>query len=632
MKQTDLFRPAPKKPITARAAHWMPESVRSTKDKLRLTVSFSAAERRIFRKPRPMPPSEWAEKHRVVTMSANPGPWRNSLTPYLAGIMDASASPFVREIYCQKCPQSGVTEAALTYVGYLADREPGPVLMTFADENTCSEVAKDRLAPMFRASSRLQRYRTGRVDDESNTRVNLTHMPIYLAWASSSARLANKPIRYAISDEVDKPGYQATAKQGEAAGLELIEKRMTTFPDRYKWWIFSSPTVPAGNIETRMAMADVVFDYHVTCPTCSRSHRMAFKNIKWDGGRTADPALLERDEKLTWYECPNCHAKWDTLARQDAVRLGGWRCRESGLSLHKTLETRRPLRIGFHLPAWVTPFISSGKTAAAWLRGMKSANAMQDFFNSHLAEPYTGLSERRVETLALLRDSRPARIVPGNGIIAGLTAGCDTQDDGFWYEIRAWGYGLDRESWQIRSGFVQSFEALEQILWQDKYRDAGGNEYMIAMAVIDAMGHRTAEIYDWCAKHRGLVVPFQGSARQQRPWRFSAIEHYPASAGKRANKPIPGGLQLLQANVNFYKDELARLWQIDPADPGAWHFHAETPDDWLAMLCHEYRDVHGQWICPSGAANHGHDCSVYALVATDVLDMRYWERPVEVDP
>ena len=134
MKQTELFRPAPKKPITARAARWMPETVRSTKDKLRLSVSFSAAERRIFRKPKPMPPSEWAEKHRVVTMSANPGPWRNSLTPYLAGIMDASASPFVREIYCQKCPQSGVTEAALTYVGYLADREPGPVLMTFADE------------------------------------------------------------------------------------------------------------------------------------------------------------------------------------------------------------------------------------------------------------------------------------------------------------------------------------------------------------------------------------------------------------------------------------------------------------------------------------------------------------------
>ena len=61
-------------------------------------VVFSRPERRRLRKRKQVLPSVWSEKHRVVIKSVLPGAWKNSVTPYLVGIMDAGARPFVREV------------------------------------------------------------------------------------------------------------------------------------------------------------------------------------------------------------------------------------------------------------------------------------------------------------------------------------------------------------------------------------------------------------------------------------------------------------------------------------------------------------------------------------------------------
>ena len=44
-------------------------------------------------------------------------------------------------------------------------------------------------------------------------------------------------------------------------------------------------------------------------------------------------------------------------------------------------------------------------------------------------------------------------------VMASIRA-VDTQKNGFFYEIRAWGWGSDLESWQVREGYVGTFEAL----------------------------------------------------------------------------------------------------------------------------------------------------------------------------
>lgn len=51
---------------------------------------FSRGEKTVMRRPAPVTVSVWAEKNRVIHTSSRPGYWRNSVTPYTAGFMDAS--------------------------------------------------------------------------------------------------------------------------------------------------------------------------------------------------------------------------------------------------------------------------------------------------------------------------------------------------------------------------------------------------------------------------------------------------------------------------------------------------------------------------------------------------------------
>jgi hypothetical protein len=77
----------------SRSTSWLPPAIRQAVGKLRYKITFSEPERKVFRKHKKIPVSRWAERYRYVTMSVLPGKWKNVVTPYLAGIMDASWFP-----------------------------------------------------------------------------------------------------------------------------------------------------------------------------------------------------------------------------------------------------------------------------------------------------------------------------------------------------------------------------------------------------------------------------------------------------------------------------------------------------------------------------------------------------------
>jgi phage terminase large subunit GpA-like protein len=193
-----------------------------------ISIRFSKGEKKVLRRRRPVPVSQWAERHRVVEMSSIPGKWKNIFTPYLVGIMDAAGTPGVETVIICKSPQTGGSESGHNLVGWCIDRSPGPVMYVFPDEITARENAKDRIIPMIETSPRLREYMTGYGDDASSLRINLAHMPIYLGWSGSVSRLGNKPIRTLILDELDK--YKNP--KNEASSESLAEKRTTTWRRR----------------------------------------------------------------------------------------------------------------------------------------------------------------------------------------------------------------------------------------------------------------------------------------------------------------------------------------------------------------------------------------------------------------
>lgn len=589
-------------------------------------IRLKPAEREALKKPKYIKTSDWVEENRVLTMSSLPGPWRNIITPYLIDIMDASFYKSVEEIVICAAPQTGKSESVNNCIGYAIDRRPGSILCVYPDEQTARENSKDRIGAMIQSSAKLSEYMTGFDDDISFYRINLKNLQIYMGWARSAARLANKPLPYVVFDEIDK--YPDTAGKKEASPISLGEKRTRIFNDYRKIWKLSTPTIEAGPIWTALSEINVRFNYYVKCPDCGEHQCLEFNEKQFRFPKDErDPEKIQ-SQNLAWIECLFCHSNWDDEKRNIAVSGGEWRTHEEKedvepMPIWEYIPNHQPKKIGFHIPAWLSRFVSIGEICAKFLKGTKNKTELKDFMNGYCALPWKEYSySRKVETILKLRDNRPRGVVPSGGVVSAITAGVDTQDSGFWYEIRAWSYGIELKSWGIRTGFVLSWEDLETVLWGSEYKDPDNKSYIINIVIQDALGHRTAEVYNFALRHRGQMMPSAGRQKMASPYNFGNLEFYPAS-----EKRISGGLKIMNVNTTHYKNYLANKLEIDAADPGAWLYDREFSEDHARQMTAEYIDDEtGLWECPSGRANHLWDCAVLNLAAADFLGVKYLKK------
>ena len=551
--------------------------------------------------------------------------------------MDVSGLPGVETVIICKSPQTGGSECGHNIVGYCIDRLPGPVMYVFPDELTARENAKDRIIPMIEASPRLRQYMTGYGDDASSLRINLLYMPIYLGWSGSVSRLGNKPIRILILDELDK--YKNP--KNEASSESLAEKRATTWRTRRKVVKISTPTTEDGPIWKALTKeAGARFDFWVRCPHCGFFQHMDFERIAWPGkdeekSPDAETVLAKR---LAYYACEYCGTVWDDGDRDRAVRGGEWRERTSGLELMAHVAAHRPVKVGFHIPAWLSYFVSLSEVAHAWLKYKESGKLddLKNFRNQYAAEPWVESHAARSEDAILaLCDDRPRGKVPGpvdgKERVSVLLATVDTQQHYFRYVIRAYGYGETEESWLVASGSADNLAALEEILFGSVYADPDGREYMVKAAMIDAMGGRTAEVYRWAVRHRGRVFPWQGVRSMAQPYTPSHQEYFPDAKGNKVK--IPGGLMLYRCDVTFFKSDLAFKLGIHPDDPGAFHLHANDGgqlEQYAKELCAEVWDDEKQgWENPANKPNHYWDCEVMQRALSYILNVRYRRRTDE---
>lgn len=605
---------------------------------------YSKGERKIMRRRKPVPVSVWAERHRIVEMSSIPGKWKNLFTPYLSGIMDAAGTPGVETVIICKSPQTGGSEAGHNLVGWCIDRSPGPVMYVFPDEITARENAKDRIIPMITASPRLREYMTGCGDDASSLRINLAHMPIYLGWSGSVSRLGNKPIRTLILDELDK--YKNP--KNEATSEILAEKRTTTWRTRRHIFKISTPTTEDGPIWRALTEeAGARFDYFVRCPHCGMFQLMDFERIDWPGRDTDKESSAEDvlTRRLATYPCEQCGAVWDDGDRDRAVRKGEWRERASGLELAAHLAAHKPVKVGFHIPAWLSYFVSLSEVASAAIKYNKfgKLDDLKNLQNQYKAEPWKEEHATRSEDgILALCDDRPRGAVPGPlpdaphlPRVACLLAGVDTQGASeqkghFRYVIRAIGFGDMEESWLVQCGIAPSFTALNEILWGSVYRDSDGQEYKVRACMIDAMGGRTKEVYSWCIRHRGRAFPWQGVRSLTQPYNIAPQEYFPDARGNKVR--IPGGLNLWRCDTTFFKSDLSHKLSIAPDDPGAFHLHANTDgmlEQYAREMCAEVWDDEKQgWENPHDKDNHFWDCETEVLALAYILNVRH-TRPAQ---
>jgi len=576
----------------------------------------------VWRRRERLTPSQWAEKYREVTMGAHHGRWNNAITPYLVKIMDTYARPYVHEIVVCAVAQSGKTNAMYNCLAWSIDQHPGPCMIIMPSKSAVDKSTTDRIIPMIEQSWRLRALKSSNPDDLAKTRIKLRNGAlIYTAWANSATALASFPIKYLFFDEVDK--YPPTVSK-ETDPITLGEKRNRTYARTGKRFKVSTPTRESGFIWQALRKCHQTWSYEVVCPDCGAAHKMRLEQLRWPEDKK--PAEIEL-EKSARYICPECGASWDDQARDKAVRAGAWTPVTGG-------KLKRPEKVGYHIPGWICLDISLTEIAVAYLRSQGDPVKLIDFYNDYLAEPYEEFAaERDEDRILALRDGRPRGLVPTlpaeSGGIACLLIAIDTQQHGYYYEVRAWGYGQEQESWQIREGFVETDAALEQILYGTEYLDVTGKSHKIIAGFIDSGGtrekkarhSRTWEVYDFCRRNP-IIKPIKGQQRQSAPWKTSTIDTYPGT-----NKAIPGGLKLYNLHATYYKDQLAGKLEIAPTDPGAWHLHSETTEDYARQMCAEYRDDRGLWQCPRHKPNHFWDVSYYGLACADAVGVKFWTRP-----
>jgi len=613
---------------------WLPPSLRGLPGPVEHTVQFSKAERKVLRKRKKIRPSVWVEKHRVVTVSRLPGKWRNIVTPYVAGIMDASFFDSVREITVIAPPQSAKSEAIINCIGYAIDRAPGPVILVYPDENTSDTNSEDRIQTMITSSQRLRSYTTGLADDLAKKKIKLQHMPIHFGWARSAASIANRPCRYAVSEEVDK--YPPTSGKRETSPILLTKARLITYEGEEKHWIVTTPTIREAPGWTYYLAAQVRFEYVVKCPVCGDFHCMKFGSIKWPRAKepgpdgvyhSMDPATIEAED-LARYECPRCGAEWNDHVRDLAVRGGRWQDKETGMELYEYLKTHRPKKIAFQYPSWISPFVPLSKPAASFLKGQTDLTEFKDFHNKHAARPWRMITiSSSADEILKARSLVPAQTVPAEAI--ALTCGVDVQKFGFWFIVRAW--AAEMTNWLIHYGFLMTWENVEELIFKNRYPVIDSSRSMgIWRAAVDTGGGKkyetmtmTEETYLWLIKNRGRGGVATWGTKGASGALAGMLSLGNAITSTPSGKKLTGGLRILSIDTAKAKDQFHyRLGLAAQGLTGGAYLHAGTETDYVNQILAEEKqtDEKGreEWVNPHSRPNHLFDAEILAASCAEM--------------
>ncbi len=548
--------------------------------------------------------SEWAEKYRMLDSktSALPGPWRNAMTPYLIGVMDAMLDYETEELVLCKASQLGGTEAILNILGYIVQQDPSPTMVVYPSDVLAESVAKNRIVPMIEASPALrERYQA---NNSKKLELQFDGMYLSLEGSNSPSNLASKAIRFLLLDEVDKyPG--ASAKESDP--ISLARERTKTFQNR-KIFITSTPTITTGHVWKSLQGCDVEKHYFVPCPHCGKMIELKWSQVKFPDGEGMSYA--DRAE-MAMYVCPECDAIITDQHKAQMLRQGEWRTVKENTPYHR--------KVGFWINTLYSPFVRFSDVVREFLASKDDPEKLQNFVNSWLAEPW---EDTKLKTNADLVMERQTNL--GEGIVPAwaklLTAGVDVQENCVYWTIRAWGNYITSQN--IAHGQAANLHDLERIMNLSFPKEDGGEAMVVNLCLIDS-GFEADMVYDFCAANSEWAVPSKGSSTPM-------YTHYKRST---VNKPASRayGTELIVVDTGKYKDMIAGRMRKKLDEQGRWTVYAGCDREYAEQVTAEHKinvkkggRINQKWEQKhSHGANHYLDCEVYAMAAADIRNVRF---------
>jgi phage terminase large subunit GpA-like protein len=544
--------------------------------------------------------------------------------------------------------QMGKTASLLNEIGHKLDDDPAPILYVGPTKSNIDGVIEPQITHLLRSAPSLwAKTVKGRLAQKLVKRV--AGVTLRLAWAGSPTEMASQPAHTVLVDELDR----MTSIPGEGDPMTLAEARIATYPDG-RLIVTSTPTegsVSSGKHPTtgvehwEVAQTDDVVsaiwrtwqegtrhEWAVPCPECSDYFVPRFKLLTWPEGCTPQRALKEA--RLS---CPNCGAliedrhRSDMNARGQALAPGQWV--EAGVVCGDPPEAET---FSFWASGLMSPWVSWGQRAAAWLRATRSGDPdrIRSTINTAFGELYRiGADAPPWESVRALAGGYSTGEVPAG--VRVITCGVDVQKLRLLYVVRGW--GARSESWLLEHGEIHGETEREEV-WDDL---AGLLQRRFGSHAIRRMGvdsgyrpgdkwkRPTNMVYAFCRLHQAKAIATKGHESLSKPLAPSMIDV------TLRGKTFKAGLQLWHLDSDYFKQWVhARLqWPAD--QPGAWHVPSDVSDDYCQQVTAEARVVK-----PSGKVswvrlrkdNHYLDCEAINVAVAHSLGLHRYVAPAAAPP
>ena len=556
----------------------------------------------LLKPPEELTVSEWAGKYRFLDerSSSMPGKWKNEMTPYLVGIMDEFNNYQTEKIVFCKCTQLGGTEALNNMICFSVAQDPAPMMIVYPTSELADSVVEQRIKPMLKASKETKKH--FKEKNSSKKELQFDNMYISIVGSNSPSELASRPIRYLFLDEVDK--YPNESKK-EADPISLAVERTKTFNNR-KIYMCSTPTTRTGHIWEEKEKADIEKHYFVPCPHCGEFIELKFSQIRWPD----DNEKLSAADKAEFaqYICQECGSTINDSDKMEMLQKGEWRTVKENTKFTKT--------VAFWINTLYSPFTRFSQIAKAYLIAKDDTEALHNFTNSWLAEPWEDTKlKTNAETVMERQTDLPEFVVPEWTRL--LTAGVDVQETSLYYIIRAWGEYLTSQL--VTRGQVTSFKDIERIM-NLEYMKTDGTVKLVDLCLIDS-GDQTDEVYDFAAMNSEWCLPSKGTSSMLSYYKLSSVN-------KTSSKAY--GMTLALVDGGKYKDMIAGRMKRENGT-GSWMVFDGIDLEYCTQVTAEHKITEKggggkrrtRWVQKtSHADNHYLDCEVYGMAAADILGVR----------
>lgn len=610
---------------------------------------------------------DWADTYRVVSKksSANPGQWRTSRVEVARGAMLAVDEPGVEMISLMVCTQLMKTAFMENVIGRIIHVDPGPTLVIYPNDDAAEAFSKERLAPMIMDTPVLRNLVGDPRGRKSENTIQVKHFPggfVAMVSAGSPMNLAARPVRYVLSDEIDK---YAPTKEGDP--ILLGEERASTFDEKgisLKIRACSPTTEETSRIYISYLASDQRRPY-LMCPHCRHWQYLEFfRHVHW-------PKVAGRHETDEAHvHCEKCNKPWSERERLDALKKVRWfqtrtfHCcgegqdprinrnwdyvaeRGVGYALCSKCGKRAVSNghAGFTASKLYSPYISVPKLAAKWIEAEKDPESKQTFYNTQLALPYKIEATKIVDASQISkRREEWGRVIP-NGVVV-ITAGIDVQpssDDRVGrLECEVVGWSEYEESWSIAYEVFTGDPAQREV-WEELdalllrvWERQDQQKLRLMAACVDSGGHNTEEVYKFCVARAGRNVwAIKGASDRMGQW--SPV--WPAPQGRRTknrNKNPRRPVKII--GVNAAKEAIRQRLLITEPGPGFCHFPAGRPAGYFDQLTAERLIIERKggmmirrWDLQSHRSNEALDTRVYAYAALQGLINERGFKPTRV--